>query len=601
MRTRNKGFILLMTMTLLASLVALANVMLVRALVESRASTRYLEKTKSFHAAEAGLDVLLAENRNAGWTFLTRNADNTPASSMPIPTFSGATIDGTGAYVLPLGGDSAAAYAQPDPMNPSMVRIQSVGISNGVQTTVTEVIEPVGLLQYAWLVDGNVELRNGQKLTFEGGTGRIHVEGNLTLEGGNHGTTPALKAIEVQAGSINIYGALRRTAGTPATEAPIYISKYNSVTGVWEKKEVPAPTSSATPWQSTDNPADYSAWLTSAPADFTDFLKEINTGATPRGGVLDDIDTFVHKFSPGGAQPADIAISDTTGLSSLPCSSAFSAHTFANPSTVKMVTVVEIDANLLTNCLGSANPPVVYSEVPVRLTGDTLNSGLTVVSPEAIYVKGDFNKINPKGAAIITGNHTYHVSGSFKDYQGFVAPAPGKTVPQTIAAWNDQTAGYNNFVSTYGDPAAQNTTIPPYAAWLQEYAPPTEQHVAIIAPLQKSNEHSLTGHDHTMQDWGKSSPEPHPGKVLPPDDGVNVVKGKILLRQVGAFINLRDNDPTRLADGTTPHDIRHPDLDDYNITNVPRREFIYDGNLPLDSPPGFSAQEEIIRYWGTAD
>lgn len=101
---------------------------------------------------------------------------------------------------------------------------------------------------------------------------------------------------------------------------------------------------------------------------------------------------------------------------------------------------------------------ILYSQLPLRVVnGQTLNAPLTIASPRAVYIKGNFNSIAPKPSSMVTGNRTYHLSGIFKDYSGFFTPAPMTTLVDTIAGHPIATStNYATFTSLYGDPAGEN-------------------------------------------------------------------------------------------------------------------------------------------------
>ncbi len=633
-RARNRGFVLLLTMTVLAGVLAMNAATLGRSIVELSASNRHVAKLQAFHAAEGGLDDAIVVFRAGGAPFLQGGAWYDQGGGPGQPCIADAPCLGT--FLLDDGHTSVLVTI--DDISSEAPTVTAQGAAADVNQTIEVVLAGGNVMDYAWFTAGPAQFRNGQAITFDGGPGRVHVEGDMTLEGGNYSPDPAKKTVIFRAGEINIYGSLVRTTNNPVGEAPVYIQQWNAATNQWEGNKLPTP-SVAGAWKSTDDPTAYLDWrsgLDSSPAtdpmdagvDLGQILREANTGAVSLAGmsfIETSIDAFVGEFAAPAA--ADITITDPANLASLPCSSAFTQASFANPSIVQVVTVVEIDANVLTGCRSTGT--VVYSTAPVRLVnGTSLTADLTVVSPKAIYVKGDFNVSSPKRAAIVSGNRTYHLSTAFTDYPSFIDRGSYPTLAQAIRdsyGDGDTQALYEAFASDPRYCAANcppgNTAppvfkvIPPFAAWLSDYAEPTEQRVAIISPLASDTDHALMGGDHTIEDWGDTSgpwsPKPPLADYTGPDGEEWIVGDKILLKQIGAFINLCDtttapcssSGPNQLADGL-PQDKRHSGLSGagkkswWFVTHAPRRKFVYDPNLLGQAPPGLSRSVGIRqRMW----
>ena len=88
-------------------------------------------------------------------------------------------------------------------------------------------------------------------------------------------------------------------------------------------------------------------------------------------------------------------------------------NTIFNNAECRNVTFFDVDVAAVT---ASGNNALIYSLSPIRLqNADTLGANLTVVSPATIYTRGNFNRINPKAAALITTDRIYHLSEGFND------------------------------------------------------------------------------------------------------------------------------------------------------------------------------------------
>lgn len=597
------GFLLLSALLFVAGIATLMTVGLSRSMGEMLAANRGAAGYQAFHLAEAGIDEAIAELVLGGGDFLEaedwvdqNESDDNERCDAGEACRKALSLD-------PGPGQFAEATVSVDDVSavePTITAEAATGSPDArIVRTVEVMLRRVALMEHAWLALGDVEFRSGQQMTLNGGSGKVHVQGNLTMEGGSGNN----KDIILKARQITITGALRRTINdNRANEADTYIE--NTATG--QRKEVPKPASpSDPPWESTANPADfYNNWLTPSP-DFRGFLTERNTGARSLSGLpspLTDIDAFVRFVR----DQAHVTINDTSELPYLGCPGAFATKSFANASTLQMASVVEIDLSVFNGCLGS--PTILYSKVPVRLVnGNDLQNDFTVASPQAVYIKGNFNTISQKATAVVSGNRVYSLSARFKDYEGFISPG-ASTLAEAIRTGfdangdgNSDKPDYDKFVALYGNPAAQQTTLPVYAAWLPTYAEPTEQRVAVVSPLLATNDHGLTGIDHTIEDWGETLG--YNNKAEPGNDGYWVKDKKVLLKQVGSFVNLPDPepatlDPQQVAAGT-PQDHRAMRWEEWEfVTHGPRREFVYDESLRTKAPAGLGAGTQVIqRFW----
>ena len=430
-----------------------------------------------------------------------------------------------------------------------------------------------GLLDYLLLVDGAYRLDVGQRLTVAGKTGRVHVEGNFELETGNANPASS-KQWDIEAGLINVVGALRRTIdASPSKEAPIYLRR----TATTIRKELVKfldPPKNTKRFNSTAYPSEYRAWLTKSP-DFTGFVKEINTGAQSLKGLLPDIDAFVRSFE-GRA-----GVKIFSSAAEVPCGAGTDVQ-FANASTLQLVRAVEINVAGLNACGRLDTPLIIYSTRPLRLAhADELKSGLTVVSQDAVYVLGCFNMINPKPSAVVSGNRVYHLADYFHDYTQFISRGSYPSLADAIVNFGTDQAAYARYINTYDE----TVTLPPVASWLPHYAEDTIQHLVVVSPVGRgTTDLNFNPKYGLLEDWGfiggSSTYNPKPDK-------------KINLTLVGAFINLRDPDPDHLATNPPrPRDERvrtsTGTLLHYGfIYTNPVWRIEYEPSLSANPPPGF--------------
>jgi hypothetical protein len=248
---------------------------------------------------------------------------------------------------------------------------------------------------------------------------------------------------------------------------------------------------------------------------------------------------------------------------------------------------------------------VLYVKAPVRLTnGATLSRDLTIVSPDAIYVKGAFNTTSPKRAAIVTGNRAYHLSSSFRDFTQVVSGPSGQfsTTQGSPTEVNKYTSTSTGSYTQSGFNTAYNEaiTLPPRPHYLGYTAPATTQNVAVVAPLQR------WGHDRILNlKFNMLDPWAAPN---------NTNRQRLTLN--GSFVQLPDSDfaattnytnwPYTDTDNGTPvpQDDRlndgSPLVGNGNIFIEPIMQFGYLEDLKTNPPPGFTkvrSWQGQVDYW----
>jgi len=611
MRRQPQGIVLIVSLMVLTGLTALVSVGLLRAVSERAVAARFVTNLQAFHAAEAGMDALIYENRQAGWGFRTHQNETTKVTTSPTPTLAGATINAAGDYVLPLiGVQTATVRVFPDTTNPTLTRIRSTGLSNPSQEQVAALFQSVGLLDHVFLQPGPAKIGQGQRVTILGGPGRIMIDGDLRVDSGHYSSDPNFKKLTIESDFINVNGAIRRSIDN--NNAPIVFRKPIKNTEKVVVKYFDA--AKTKPFVSTDYPPDYQSWLT-AGSDFSGLIKEKLTGAKSLAALmpqLPSIDTFVSQFK----DKATLTIEDD---SDVPCGAARDV-TFTNAQTLKLVEAVEINVRQLEDCDASDKPKVLYSTVPLRLVnGDKLDAGLTVASVEAIYVKGDFNKNDSRPVSVVSANRVYHLSSSYRDYTKFIKPDKvydyaGKLINTTFPTLADAIevfgknpsneeptqAAYLAFKNNYD---AQ--TLPPWTMWRPEYmANVTVQHLAIVSPIGKhpaghkeAGTVMLKGHNMAINYIVMEDGDGDQSQGYNPKPRARMWRP--ILRRIGAFINLPDDDPNTVCVNppsctqTTPQDYRAVRSDKKFLSNNHAltgliSEMIYDSKLPQNLPPAFT-------------
>ena len=672
---RQRGFILLMGLMLTAGLLTFTSLGLLRSTQELNATTLSVISQQAMHLAESGVDASLREIRahdwDPSWTTHAYDMDlhqwirRDPA---PDLTVAGASIDAaSGDYVLglPDGSMDVRITAGPDARS---FYVHSVGQNTpgtglfAVDQTVCALVEPFLLSRFFFFSGERVRLDSGQYSKFDAGDGDLYVGTPKTwLNGEAHtdgfmqlhtGGTWWDKRKEFIFKNLMVYGEVYDTDGSGG----IYFRTPDSTaggTGFTDNGNYMPGSSSSTVFRSVigpvqgdgstnladpaavPNPAWTADFLTQndtdpTKEDLSTHVKEWYTGALPVDKLAPrleqvTIDSFVQSFKP-------IANKVIRSPADVPCNSAGTvAHDvdFANAKTLKVVKAIEIDLAALNDCAEFNGPKVYYIEAPVRLTeGVYIANDLTIVSPDAIYVKGDLNVeytgSHPRSVAIVTGNRPYFLSESFRDYTQVVSSNPDVINGVWNNAGKTGTKGYNEFAATYD----ANTTLPPWPQWLPYFAPETRQNMMVVAPVQGNGSDRLLNLKYGIVESFHASSGYNRGY----DTGIGD-DDQEEFHLTGSFIQLRetldppgtngctnargcydyahatyyDNPPYTDADASTPvpqDDHRSwvgPVVDYWHMFVEPNFHFTYLPSMRDTPPPGFlqiAPATGSVAYWG---
>ena len=640
----SRGFLMLTGLFILASLLTLCAVSLSRSVLNLAHQQLMMARQQALQTAEAGLEIAMSEEQwaQAPWTWTTHQVvydtqrNPIPGASVAAPngtpTIPQATIDETG-YHLMIGVNQVTVQVLPSAFAASCW-VLSRGQSAATQQQVIALVQPKRLSEYFLYTSDRVRLNSGQRARYDAGNGqagegRIYINGFLQLSTGT-GSYPKYKQFIVR--DLMVNGEIFETFGTEGiyfqTPAkPILTPPNNanfmpnsrsggrffySMQGTLENPLDPnSPHNYGT---ASPNPA-WSTFLDQSQVrerdgtlgeNLTPHVKELFSGSVPPNVVPPNltIDEFVLAFRP----VADRVIRNP---GEVPCGAGSEPQTatnmFANPLTLRSVRTIDIDMNALTACAALPPQAVLYVEAPVRLiNGATVFKDVTIVSPDAVYIRGNFNQINPKSVSVVTGNRAYFLSQDFKEYLKAVDKYPdGTTITDPVKRVTEQNKYHNSGGSTYGrsgfqslfQPGGDTTTyLPPVAEWRDYVAPETHQHVMVVAPTQRWG-------DDRMLDQKWNYPEPWARDSFGND--------RHTIYMDGGFIELKDSDVTHAAyyanfpysDGNpVPQDdlpIPYPNND--HIFLEPILYSSYDTDLYINPPPGFGKVERgwtgRVKYW----
>ncbi len=631
-----RGFLVIVWLVTLAGIIAMTASGLIRSLGEFGTSRRYATEHQAFQAAEGGVEIAMYEEQQNNWTWQTHDLAGVKQSPAPPSNFANGSFAASGNYVVPLiNGTQISLRVSPGPNGSFLITSTGAGPTGSSSTKIiSAAMQPAsGLTQFFLFSDGNTSFTVGQLAIYDMTAARIYINGYMEM---NTGGTWSTKRKEFKINDLMVNGEMFESDGSGgmsffipgSTSKNIVPFSHQQATTVAPYPETGGAGSvKFSSWTGgtlrADGSHDPASAVSANPNWVTQFLKQPVSGSTGYGGLdlsgriherftgaqsrdqvmpglAADIDTYVLSFKP----KADKLVTAPTDFTGCPMGTA-TDKTFANAMTLQTRTVMQIDVNLLQQCI--TVPKILYVEAPVRLVnGTTLTKDLTVVSPDAIYVKGNFNydpnnlSYVPKSAAVITGNRSYHLSSNFTDYSRTIPEAnPAVTVAAYNGLWPSALqTDYNAFNTQYNSAI----TLPPWPQWLPNYATDTWQDLTVVSPLQPLQHDRLVNVKYGyMEQYAQGGfGWPRPGTLT----------GRKQVHMTGSFVHLKDNDSTKCTtytnlgynSGPTPPQDERGSVALNRIFIEPEFYFKYDQNMQATPPPGISGGGSAggkVTYWNS--
>ena len=173
MKNNNKGFVLILSYSVIAVLLVIVAAYTARSIAEWRAAERERNSIAAFYAAEAGVDY--------GLTWL-RAQNSPPSGTANISLSSGPTLK-TGSYTVVIDPDNAnpTAYLK-------KYMVISTGTFNDSSRRVSYQVQVDSFARYIWLTDLEVFKQTGHNIPvyFTSGdtlTGPVHTNGSYNISG----------------------------------------------------------------------------------------------------------------------------------------------------------------------------------------------------------------------------------------------------------------------------------------------------------------------------------------------------------------------------------------------------------------------------------
>jgi hypothetical protein len=378
-RRAERGVILFTAVLILAVTLGVAAVLVTLSLDDRLIAQHDFEAPVALAAAEGATQVG------------TKAILTAVANYQPVPTTGVATLNGHDyAYTIALAGPpSTRTDAQGVTTNYQHYMVNAVVTVDHARSSVRRLVQ-VGrspVFQYAIFYNSELHVAPGAPMTI---SGRVHTNRDLYV-GGTGG-------VQFQTNSVRAAGSVFRAA-SGAGAGGVITALVNGTTSTYASW--PTTLTSASPTFARDAQATFDGTLETGATGVTEIVapapRSIADGgyyATNAGLVVKDGQAFL----PGSTTP--LAVS--TG--------AIVEKTLYDARQRATVKVTEIDVGLLAPNLpanglvyASRSDTTVAAPNGIRLKdAATLPAGgLTVVSPDPVYVQGDFNTVSKQPAAVI--------------------------------------------------------------------------------------------------------------------------------------------------------------------------------------------------------
>ncbi len=435
-----KGMVLSVALLLLAILTLMGSAATVSTRTDIRIAGNWNAQTRTFYAAEAGLEkgvadlkALLASTTDPGPTQLAAIAP--PTLSDSSVSFVSLDVENVNTSPIVLT-DGTYQGLRADATDYKITA--NVNGPGGTKSTLVQMVEyiEIPLFQFGVFYGRgvNLEISPGPAMTFNG---RVHSNSNLYLAGGN-----PLKFDSFVTTVGNVYRYQKMNPSNRSNDPQIKDASGNYQTLNFDHEYN----------QDFINPWSEAEWKSEALTTFGGKILDSAMGVEeivpPVPDILNDpanAATTAHQMIEKGTgsdstamekakmyYKADLRIvngnvKDGNGspVNTSSCDpDAITSKTFYDPREQSNVTVTEVDIGLLTACGVTPANGVMYvskdgNDKGVRLVNgaELPSQGLTVVSENPVYVQGNYNTVNKVPAAVM-GDAITVLSSNWDDTMG---------------------------------------------------------------------------------------------------------------------------------------------------------------------------------------
>jgi len=437
-----KGTLLIIGYAIVAILIIVGAGFLLVAVTENKSAQIKRMQTESYYLAEGGLEDAIFQ-----FTRALSNYQPAPTSGSSASMNSTFTIAAIGNQYTQSNPEGTTSLVQNYHITVEAVHPESSAIKAVIHQVIARKLTPV--FQFAVFYDQDLEILPGAQML---PLGRIHCNSNIYL-GAETGVTLTLNSDYVHAVG-DIYRARKDT--TRSMNGTVDIKVAGSTPTQYQEMTLSPLLDSTDPdWEDVSQTT-WNGTVKSGVHGITSIVPP-QVGSTEPDGFFDNnADLKIknnHAYNNAGA--------DITGF--LP-SGTIAEHSLYNNREQKWVKVTDVDMGRLNSSIYFPNNGLLYatrsdastsSPNGIRFTnGTTLNAGLTVVTNDPVYIKGDYNNTNKKPASIICDSlnllsNNWNDSNSNKSLSSRVATNTTINAAFISGAYQTQSGVYNGGLENY--------------------------------------------------------------------------------------------------------------------------------------------------------
>ncbi|MFH1202135.1 MAG: hypothetical protein V1674_04515 [Candidatus Omnitrophota bacterium] len=437
-----KGTLLIIGYAVVAVLIIVGAGFLMVAVSENRSAQMKRMQSQAYYLAEGGLEDAIFQ-----FTQALSNYQTPPTTGSTASMNSTFTITPIGNQYVQANPEGTQSLVQNYRITVSAIHPENASVNVTINQVIARKLTPV--FQFAVFYDPDLEILPGAQML---PLGRIHCNSNIYL-GAEAGVTLTLDSEYVHA------------------VGDMYRSRKDSPRSMNGTVDIKVAGSSPTEFE----PMTLSPLFDSTDPNWTDGSQTLWNGTVKSGvhGVTKIVPPEIASTEPNGFfdNNADLKIKDNRAYTnagiditgSLPVNT-ITEKTLYNNRELKWVKVTEIDVAKVNTSGYFPNNGLLYATRSdatmgnpngIRLTnGSTLADGLTLVTNDPVYIKGDYNNTNKKPASIICDSLNL-LSNNWSDANSNKSLANRVALNTTInsafisGSYQTQTGVYNGGVENY--------------------------------------------------------------------------------------------------------------------------------------------------------
>lgn len=413
-RKKQEGFVLIMAMVLLVAVTGYLFTLQMVSAGGMRSSQFNTRKVAANYLAEGGLEAA------------QKSIQTALANYQAVPTSATYTINGTNVYITiaTCGTQITSTDATGIQTIIQPYLITATTTYQGTVTTTYRVVnaERTPIFQFAVFYNGDLEMLPGANFTIGG---RVHSNHNIYM--GSDGATLTLNTNYVHAVG-NMYQYRKDNGALLSGSVTALVKGTTSTYYTFPSKSTLA--ASGVP-STSGYDSSFAGYDKNGDGDYNDSgeMAPFSTGSqtawngtvqTGANGLTEVVSPSVQNLQPGGYYNTNAGliirgtsayVGSTNVTSSLP-SGTIAQKTMYDTRAGKTITVTEVDIAKLNSSGYFPSNGLLYayredastsSPNGIRLkNGSSLNAGLTVVSPDPVYIMGNYNTGTWKPAAVIS-------------------------------------------------------------------------------------------------------------------------------------------------------------------------------------------------------